>query len=226
MSTEKRAFIRRWALRALLAVALALAGLLACDLVIRSGARPYLHARIDEVPANEVGLVLGTSDRARGGGANLFFRHRIETAAALYRAGKVRHLLVSGDNGTLSYNEPRQMRRALMAAGVDSTRITLDFAGFRTLDSVVRAKAVFGQRRFTIISQRFHNERAVYLARHKGIDAIGFDAPDPPAWWSVRTWLRERLARVKVFVDLLLGAQPRYLGDPVAIPAPEADARP
>lgn len=129
----------------------------------------------------------------------------------------VRHLLLSGDNGTLSYNEPREMRRALMAAGVDSARITLDFAGFRTLDSMVRAKKVFGQQRFTVISQHFHNERAVYLARRLGIEAIGFDARDPQAWWGPRAWLRERLARVKVFIDLLMGTQSRFLGEPVVL---------
>ncbi|HRD53041.1 MAG TPA: ElyC/SanA/YdcF family protein, partial [Flavobacteriales bacterium] len=190
---------------------IALLVLVTCDQVIKVRSKHYLHDSIAATPVNEVGLVLGTSDRARGGGTNLFFKHRIEAAAALYRTGKVKHLLVSGDNGTLSYNEPRQMRRALMAAGVDSAAITLDFAGFRTLDSVVRAKKVFGQQAFTVISQRFHNERAVYLARHHGIDAIGFNAADPPPRWSIRTWLRERLARVKLFIDLLVGKEPRFL---------------
>lgn len=218
MEAGRRSPLRRWGLRLAIATGIGAILLLACDLIIRAQASSHLHDAIAETPTNHVGLVLGTSDRARGGGTNPFFRHRIESAAALYHAGKVRHLLVSGDNGTLSYNEPRQMRRALMAAGVDSARITLDFAGFRTLDSVVRAKAVFGQSRFTIISQRFHNERAVFLARSKGIEAIAFNAPDPPAWGSVRTWLRERLARVKVFMDLLFGTQPRFFGDPVPIP--------
>lgn len=196
---------------------LALLVLVTCDQVIQLRSRQYLHDSVAAVPMNEVGLVLGTSDRARGGGTNLFFKYRIEAATALYQAGKVKHLLVSGDNGTLSYNEPRQMRRALMAAGVDSVHITLDFAGFRTLDSVVRAKKVFGQQGYTVISQRFHNERAVYLARFYGIDAIGFNAADPPPRWSVRTWLRERLARVKVFIDLLVGKEPRFLGEPVPL---------
>lgn len=208
---------RRW-LRALaILLALGLALLVAADMAITSGARPYLHSAVDATPANEVGLVLGTSHRARGGGGNPYFNHRIAAALELYRAGKVRHLLLSGDNGTMSYNEPREMRRALMAAGVDSARITLDFAGFRTLDSMVRAKKVFGQQRFTVISQHFHNERAVYLARHLGIEAIGFDARDPQSWWGPRVWLRERLARVKVFIDLLMGTQPRFLGEPVAL---------
>ncbi len=224
VESGKRSRLRRWGLRILLASAAPLLALLACDWTIRLSARPHLHDSLADVPFNRVGLVLGTSDRARGGGSNLFFRHRIAAAAALYHAGKVEHLLVSGDNGTLNYNEPWRMRRALIAAGVDSARITLDFAGFRTLDSVVRAREVFGLSGFTVISQRFHNERAVFLARRKGIDAIGFNAADPPAWWGIRTWLRERLARVKVFIDLLTGTQPRFLGDPVSIPPAKEEA--
>jgi len=224
METGRRLLLRRWAARAVIAAGLVFVALVSCDLIIRRSTKDQLHDSIESIPTNEVGLVLGTSDRARGGGTNLFFKHRIESAVALYRTGKVKHLLVSGDNGTLSYNEPRQMRRALLAAGIDSTRITLDFAGFHTLDSVVRAKEVFGQGSFTIISQRFHNERAVFIARKHGIDAVGFNAPDPPAWWSIRVWLRERLARVKVFSDLLMGTQPRFLGDAVHIPPASIDS--
>lgn len=221
MTPERRHWITRWFRRASVAGVIAILLLVTCDQVIKLRSRHYLHDSVAATPLNDVGLVLGTSDRARGGGTNLFFKYRIEAAAALYHAGKVKHLLVSGDNGTLSYNEPRQMRRALMAAGVDSAHITLDFAGFRTLDSVVRAKKVFGQQGYTVISQRFHNERAVYLARFYGIDAIGFNAADPPPRWSMRTWLRERLARVKLFIDLLVGKKPRFLGDPVPLgPAP------
>lgn len=208
---------RTWPAALLAAAAGGMALVALCDSAIRRGAAPYLYDAVEAVPANEAALVLGTSHRARGGGGNPYFNRRIEAAAALYHAGKVRYLIVSGDNGTVSYNEPREMRRALMAAGVDSARITLDFAGFRTLDSVVRAKEIFGQQRFTVVSQRFHNERAVYLARRLGIEAIGFDAADPQAWWGPRVWLRERLARVKVFIDLFLGKQPRFLGEPVPL---------
>lgn len=207
----------RWVIIICLAALLGVIVIFICDKLIRDGAAPYLYGRIESVPSNEAGLVLGTSHRARGGGGNPYFNHRIAAASALWHAGKVRYLLLSGDNGTLSYNEPREMRRALMANGVDSTRIVLDFAGFRTLDSVVRAREVFGQQRFTVISQRFHNERAVYLARHLGIEAVAFNAAEPPPNYGIRVWLRERLARVKVFIDLLLGTAPRFLGDPVPL---------
>ena len=211
---------RRLALISSLLVLLGFIVIAVCDKLIRDGARPFVFGSLESVPTNAVGLVLGTSHRARGGGGNPYFNHRIATASALWHAGKVRYLLLSGDNGTLNYNEPREMRRALIANGVDSTRIVLDFAGFRTLDSVVRAKAVFGQQRFTVISQRFHNERAVYLARHLGIDAVAFNAAEPTAAYGVRVWVRERLARVKVFIDLLLGTAPRFLGEPVPLEPP------
>lgn len=212
--------LKRWAMIACLGLLLLVIVIAVCDRLIRDGAEPFLFGRIEDVPSNEAGLVLGTSHRARGGGANPYFNHRIAAASALWHEGKVRYLLLSGDNGTMSYNEPREMRRALMANGVDSTRIVLDFAGFRTLDSVVRAKEVFGQQRFTVISQRFHTERAVYLARHLGIEAVGFNAAEPPPSHGIRVWLRERLARLKVFVDLMLGTAPKFLGDPVPLEAP------
>lgn len=199
--------------------------ILYCDLRISAQARPYLYDRIDLVPTNRVGLVLGTSQWVRGGGPNEYFNNRMEAAARLYHAGKVQHLLVSGDNGTMSYNEPRAMRKALIALGVDTAHITLDHAGFRTYDSVVRAREVFGQQAFTIISQRFHNERAVYIARRLGIDAVGSNARDVAHYQGFRTKVRERFARVKVFVDLMLGTRPRYLGDPVPVgrdPEPSA----
>ena len=188
-----------------------------CDRQVRLTYSVLLYDRIEELPHNRVGLVLGTAQRNRGGGPNPYFTHRINAAAALYHAGKVDHLLLSGDNRHLSYNEPWAMRRALIERGVDSTRITLDFAGFRTLDSMVRAREVFGQRRFTVISQRFHNERAVYIARERGIEAIGFNATDVGTAAGLRTRLREKLARVKVYIDALLGIQPHFLGEPVTI---------
>lgn len=179
--------------------------------------RDRLTGDISTLQHNEVGLVFGTAAGSRGGGRNKFFVNRINAAAAIYHAGKVDHLLLSGDNGTLSYNEPKAMRKALMAAGVDSTDITLDFAGFSTFDSVVRAKKVFGLDRFTVISQRFQNERALWIARAFGVDAIGFDAEAVTEYGSAYTWLRERGARVKMWYDLFSGKEPHFLGDPVTI---------
>lgn len=188
-----------------------------CDRHIRTTTAAQVFDSVEDVPFNRTGLVLGTSERGRGGGPNLYFDHRIEAAAALYRAGKVEHLLLSGDNGRTDYNEPEDMRRALIAAGVDSTDITLDYAGFRTFDSMVRAREVFGQQRFTVISQRFHNERAVYIAQHSGLEVIGFNARDVAGRAGWRTLLREKAARVKVFFDMAFGVEPRFLGEPVEL---------
>jgi SanA protein len=196
-------------------IGLALIGF--CDRRIERVSKAHLFDRVQEVPYNRLGVVLGTSEKGRNGRHNPFFDHRINAALELYMNGKVDRLLLSGDNGTIHYNEPWAMRRALIAAGVDSTHITLDHAGFRTLDSMVRAREVFGQQSFTVISQRFHNERAVYIARRKGIDAIGYNARDVDAYSGFRTKLREKLARVKVFVDLILGVDPHFLGEPVTI---------
>ena len=188
-----------------------------CDRRIERVSSAYLFDRMEQLPHNRVGVVLGTSARVRSGRPNRYFEHRMQAAAELYHAGKVERLLVSGDNRTMHYNEPWAMRKALIEAGVDSAHIALDHAGFRTLDSMVRAREVFGQQRFTVISQRFHNERAVYIARRKGIDAVGYNARDVDAYSGFRTKLREKAARVKVFFDLALDVEPHFLGDPVTV---------
>lgn len=198
-------------------VAIAVLGVAIGEWRINRYAAGRLHADIKQTPMNTAGLVLGTSAEGRGGGPNPYFVKRINAAVALYREGKIKHLLLTGDNGRSSYNEPMDMRSALMEAGVDSADITLDFAGFDTFDSVVRAHRIFGQQRFTIISQRFHNERALWIARSQGIDAIGFNAADldhRPTRWS---WIRERGARLKMWWDLMLGVDPHFLGEPVTL---------
>ena len=176
-----------------------------------------LYSDVALIPENPVGLLLGTSAEGRSGNPNPYFTKRIDAAVALYNAGKVEHLLITGDNGRSSYNEPMDMRRALIAGGVDSVDFTLDFAGFDTFDSVVRARKIFGQQQMTVISQRFHNERALWIARASGIEAIGFNAADldhRPTRWS---WIRERGARLKMWCDLALGVDPHFLGKPVEL---------
>jgi SanA protein len=184
----------------------------------RASAGRVFHS-LAAVPVGEVGLVLGTSKETRHGKPNLHFNQRIEAAAALYRAGKVRHLLVSGDNHIASYDEPDDMRAALIAAGVPAGAITCDYAGFRTLDSVVRAKDVFGLARCTIISEEFHCPRALWIARQHGLDAIAFAAPDVGLKsWSLRADAREQLARSWCAVDLyVLHRGPKFLGRKEAI---------
>ena len=194
--------------------------ILFCNWKIELTCKTSLYSNLKQVPANKVGLVLGTSKWLRDGRPNLYFKYRIQAAYALYKAGKIKYILVSGDNGFESYNEPREMHNALVKLGVPSEAIVLDYAGFRTLDSVVRCKKVFGQQNVTIISQPFHNKRALYIASNYGMKAIGFNARDVNLYTGFKTQLREKLARVKVFIDLyLINKQPKFLGDKIEIGA-------
>src|SRR5260221_3230427 len=139
---------------------------------IAAAGRVFLSAK--DIPQNDVALILGTGKRTARGSPNLHFSQRIDATVALYRSGKVKQLVVSGDNHVKGYDEPGDMRDALMAEGVPTNAITCDYAGFHTLDSVVRAKSVFGLSRFTIVSEEFHCPRALWIAREHGIDAVAF----------------------------------------------------
>jgi SanA protein len=198
----------------LVVLVLLTAGIFAgCAYFIARAAKGRVYDRADVIPAREVGLLLGTSEHRRDGGPNPYFQHRIDAAAKLYHMGKVKRLLVSGDNHLHGYNEPADMKRALIAARVPANVITLDYAGLRTLDSIVRAEKVFGLRRFTIISQREHDERALLIAEHYGIDAIAYAADDVSFGYAVRAHIHEWLAQVKVVLDLfILHTAPKYLG--------------
>ncbi|MEO1436552.1 MAG: ElyC/SanA/YdcF family protein [Bacteroidota bacterium] len=185
--------------------------------IIRS-TNTQTYSSLETIPANQVGLVLGTSRYIANGKENLFFKSRIQAAADLYCSGKIKHILVSGDNSTTAYNEPRAMFQALRELGVAAEDISLDFAGFRTLDSVVRSKKVFQQNEITIISQGFHNHRALFIANHESMNAIAFNA-DPDHIPSLKPYVREYLARVKGIMDLyLLQTDPKFLGDEIEIP--------
>jgi len=202
----------------LLIVVLPSAAILWADAVCRSHAVGRIYRSVDQIPQHEVGLVLGTGKTTPRGNSNLHFTQRIAAAAKLYRAGKVRHLLVSGDNHIASYDEPTDMRDALLAAGVPTEAITCDYAGFRTLDSVVRAKTVFGLQKFTIITEEFHCPRALWIARQHALDAVAFAAPDLSARWSARVEARESLARVWCGLDLyVLNRRPKFPGPPEPI---------
>ena len=204
--------------KCVLILGLVLAGfVLFCNLRISSYAKSRLYHSADDIPHYHTAVVLGTSPNGRSGGPNRFFYARINACAELYEAGKIDRIIVSGDNRHVSYNEPEAMKRALVDKGVPASVIFLDYAGFRTLDSVVRAKEVFGQQSFVVISQQFHNERAVFIAGKKGIDALGFNAEDVGFHYGFVTYIREWFARCKVYLDLLLGKQPHFLGEPIDI---------
>ena len=184
---------------------------------IESYSSDRTYSDINKIPKNKVGLVLGTASRLVEGGVNPYYAHRIEATIQLFKAGKIDFVLVSGDNGSIYYKEPTTIKNDLVAGGIPEDKIFLDYAGFRTLDSVVRAKEIFGLDQVTIISQEFHNKRAIYLANHKGLDAIGFNAQDISGNESIKVHFREYFARVKVFVDLVLNTQPRFYGEKIEI---------
>lgn len=172
---------------------------------------------IDDIPAQKVALVLGTAPNI-GSRPNLYFSYRIKAAIELYNAGKTECFVVSGDNRKKSYNEPEYMREALIEGGIPDSVIYLDYAGFRTLDSVVRMNKIFGQDSFIVVSQKFHNERAIFLAQHYDCVAYGYNAKDLSVnKLSIKTKVRELFARVKVFVDIFIGKDPKYLGEPIEI---------
>ncbi len=179
-----------------------------------------IYTDVHSAPHNRVGLLLGTNPMNRLGRPNSYFVNRINTAVKLFHAGKIDYIIASGDNHTKRYDEPTAMRDSLMAHGVPTERIVLDYAGFRTLDSVVRAKEVFGCDSLTIISQADHNARALYLAEANGIEAVALSAPlRAGRWVRTRLALREWLARDKMMLDVWTGKQPHFLGEKIEIPA-------
>ncbi len=208
---------KKWLLRLAALGMLGLAGIAVCDAVIVWSSDERLYDEVSAIPYNKVGLVLGTARHRPEGGINPYYQYRIDATVALYRAGKISFVLVSGDNGSIYYNEPNTIKKDLVAGGIPENRIFLDYAGFRTLDSMVRAKIVFGLDSVTVISQRFHNERALYLAQKKDLYAIGFNARDIGGMEGMKVHLREYPARVKVFLDLLFNTQPRFYGNRIEI---------
>ena len=201
----------------LILIALPLLVTLLANIVVELSTKSKTFDTVADIPNNKVGLVLGTSRRLVEGGLNPYYTYRIQATVDLFQAGKIQYVLVSGDNGSIYYNEPTTIKKDLVAEGIPEERIFLDYAGFRTLDSMVRAKVVFGLDSVTVISQEFHNKRAIYLARKKGLAAIGFNAQDVSGNPGLKVHLREYLARVKVFVDLALNTQPRYYGNQIEI---------
>ncbi|MDR6194999.1 vancomycin high temperature exclusion protein [Siphonobacter sp. SORGH_AS_0500] len=157
---------------------------------------------LKQLPANDVGLVLGTSKYSASGRQNLFFKYRMEAAALLYHEGKVKVLILSGNNDSEYYNEPRDMEDALVALGVPANVIQHDFAGRRTYDSIVRCREVFKHKQVTVISQPFHNARALFLANQLNVEAVAFAAQDVPNGYSIKTLVREYLARPKAVMDV------------------------
>lgn len=210
--------MKKWLLVCAILCMLALSMLAYTYYSVERFATPFIFDNYNDVQPTKVAVLLGTSSNLVNGGKNQYFENRMNAATKLYNAGVVEYILVSGDNRQRSYNEPVAMQAALIKRGVPRDKIILDYAGFRTLDSMVRAKEVFGQTRFIVVSQKFHNERAIYIARHRNIEATGYNAKDVKISSGFKTKMREVLARFKMMLDLyILRTEPHFLGDKIVI---------
>ncbi len=201
----------RWLVGGVLLCALAT---LLCNVIVIGSTERYRFAAIAAVPARPIALVLGAGlnpDQT----PSAMLADRLDAAAALLRAGKVRALLFSGDNGTPEHNELAAMQTYALAHGVPADRIALDYAGFDTYDSCYRARYIFGVRRAVVVTQEFHLARATYLCRSLGIDAVGIAQPDWGKYGSgmmAQQAMREVAARVKAVLDGLIHPRPAVLG--------------
>jgi len=190
-----------------------------CSYAVEKNAAGKTYNDVSTIPYNRVGLLLGTCKTMKNHKTiNPFWQHRLDAAYDLWKAKKIDRILISGDNGWHGYNEPQDFLDAFLALGIPDSCLICDFAGFRTHDSVIRCKKVFGQNKVTIISQEFHNDRALFIARKYNMDAIGYNAKDVGFRNGLRTAIREKLARVNLFLDLyVLNTQPHFLGKSIAI---------
>lgn len=176
-------------------------------------AKSRCYESLELVPSRDVAVVLGTSPRLSSGSSNPFFESRMDAAAELYKRGKVRHILVSGDNRRKDYDEPTAMRDALVKRGIPEQAVSMDFAGLRTLDTVERARAVFGLSEALIVTDDFHLARSLFLAKAKGLDAVGVCGVRVRWSWSKKTRCREVVSRTLAWLDVyVLGTKPRHYG--------------
>jgi SanA protein len=190
-----------------------------CSYKVTNDAIGKTFSETTSLPHNHVGLLLGTCKTMKDHKTiNPFWRYRLEAAYRLWKAGKIDKILISGDNGWHGYNEPQDFVDAFHAMGVPDSAMVCDFAGFRTHDSAIRCSKVFGQKKVTIISQKFHNERALYIARYYGLEAVAYNADDVSFRDNLYNSVREKMARVLMFADLyVLHTQPHFLGKKIAI---------
>lgn len=217
-----RKLIRRLFLLSLFGGVAAGLAIVLCHFAVERCASGKIYEAVENVPKRKAAVVMGCARVIWGDRQNLYFIHRINAAKALYDAGKCEYIIVTGDNSREGYDEPTDMRDALIAQGIPEAKIYRDYAGFSTLDSVVRAKKIFGQSDFIVVSQKFHNERAIFIGREHGCeDLVGFNATAVRGRGGLRTTLREYFARVKTVLDTsILGTEPRFLGRQVELGGP------
>ncbi len=202
---------------------MALLAVLACIFmaaanILISSYEKYTFNSVSELKPVHCAILLGTSKWLKGGKRNLYYQYRIVAAAELYNSGKCKKIIVSGDNGTMQYNEPMTMKRDLVKMGVKWDDVICDYAGFRTLDSIIRFKEIFGQKDGIVISQKFHNTRAVYIGRSYGIELSGLNARDVDVYYGFKTRIREIFSKTMCLLDVhLFYTQPRFLGEQIII---------
>jgi SanA protein len=216
--SKKQNMRRKIVVAFLLVIACSVGSISGALALVRRASAGRLYGGTADIPHREVGLVLGCTRRLGDGTPKPFFNSRVRAAIELFQARKVDYLLVSGDNHTMGYDEATDMRDSLLQAGIPANRIYCDCAGFRTLDSIVRARDVFGLKEVTMVSQEFHNQRAIFLSAHEGIDAIGYNAQDVDLGDASGAHRRDSLAKVKAVLDIyLLRTRPHFLGPRVSI---------
>jgi SanA protein len=218
LKTPKNSFLKGLIKAFIILIPLGFFAVWLADFTVSKSARGKLFNQINQTPNFKTGLVPGTSKFLTNGNINWYYKYRIDATVNLWKAGKIKYVLVSGDNGTRNYNEPETFFQDLVLQGIDSDAIFLDYAGFRTFDSMIRAKEVFGQDSLLVISQEFHKERALYIAEKEGIFACAFNAKNPGRLSGIRMQIREKLARVKVIMDYWFGNSPKFLGKKILIP--------
>ncbi len=189
-----------------------------CFYWIENSNKEFIYDDVTKIPFSKTAIVLGTSHYLGNGTANLYFSYRIDAAVKLFEANKIKKFILSGDNRVNDYNEPKEMRKALMQRGVPDSCIVLDYAGLRTFDSMVRCKDVFGQDTTIVISQQFHNQRALFIANKIGITAYGFNAQEVTTQKAFKVKFREFFSRIKCVLDLyILNTKPKHLGEKIII---------
>ena len=184
-------------------VTVLLIAILSCYLLVSANARGKTFNDVQDIPFNGVGLLLGTSPVTSNGEHNYYFDERIKATAILYHSGKIKRIIASGGDYSSNggCNELIAMRDSLIKQGVPHSLISLDYQGTRTLHSITKVKDLGS---ITIISQKYHNERAIYLAEHYGLQAVAYNATMPNiAKKKIQNISREFLARVKLFIDLV-----------------------
>lgn len=215
LKPASKRFIKRWGSAGLFLLLLVV---VLSNRWIENSTKAYLYESWALLPENEVGLVLGTSPYRSDGKSSAEFYGRVRTAAELYQLGKVKHLIVSGANPDETYNEPRKMMRELVRLGVPEKDITMDFAGFRTYDSIVRARQVFGLKNFTVITTRYHAWRALFIARKLDLNVVGYSAPvSVTGEMGARNPPREVMARTLAVFEFLFNSPPNFDSAPAEI---------